>query len=531
MDQTVSFLLTAIIFVLLIGLLILIHELGHFLAARRAGIVVQEFAIGFGRTLWSRRRGDTTFSLKLIPLGGYVKMLGDQDASSFSRFTAGKYDPADKTFAIAELKKKGINPETDAFHKVEQFMEEQRSAMKKDDYAKLQTWYAKDYIPNHPGNYDNQPILDRALVIVAGVFMNFVLAIAIFYFMFLFTNFSVDLVRLGNPVFAGAETSDVPFLFDVYDEDSSELAGSLIVDAEGRRFVTRDEFETLLQENYNEPMQLQIFTPDGYRDVTLALNGDGVLTNFDEDVAGKVRIVSTTEGMPAAEAGLEPNYVILSFAGEDVTTVSRMLELLRENQGGTADIRYVNAEGDTEETMLVLPEVEEGQPILGAGLGENTGYLDGIVRVNYNDNRLLSGVLHTFNMTAYTVTGLGTLISSSIAEGCIEPVSQGVSSVVGVAGIINELVRLRDFISIINLAGLISVALAFANILPVPLFDGGNLLFLIIEAIRKRPISEKKQEIIGTVTFVLVIIFMLLIVFKDLFPDFTSSLIRGICGG
>jgi len=85
-----SFLITFVVFLFILGLLIFVHELGHFLVAKRAGVKVEEFAFGFPPRLWAKKRGETTYAINAIPLGGYVKMLGEDGESKSSRSFANK---------------------------------------------------------------------------------------------------------------------------------------------------------------------------------------------------------------------------------------------------------------------------------------------------------------------------------------------------------------------------------------------------------------------------------------------------------
>lgn len=524
--------ISLLIFIFLLGLLILLHELGHFLAAKRAGVIVQEFAFGFGPRLLGRTWRGTQYRVNLIPLGGYVKMLGDQDASSFARFSAKDFDSADREFALKLLKENKLDPKTSPYFEIESFIKTQEQKLSEAEFVRLYNYFSYDYIPNHPGNYDNKRIRDRILIIVAGVFMNFVLGAVIFYVLFLFTGFTVDLVKLGNPIFVGAQTSSPPVIHKLYGSEE-ELENSVVIEVNGQ-IVNEEQFLRLVRENYNQPLELKLFTQSGYQTVELTLDGDGVKSNFDQDVINKVILISVNDDGAARSAGLEPGDVILSFAGEDVRDTSHLLELLQSHKGRNVITEIINGNGEYQSLNIDLPSPDEG-PILGAVLGVNDGFYRGALRVNYNDNKLLSGFLHATNMTFYSISGIGELVSQSIRERSIAPVSQGFSSIIGVADVIYSLVGLNDFLNIVNLAGLISVTLAFMNILPIPLFDGGNLLFLLIEKFRGRPLSMEKQEKIGKYSFFILMILIVLIMVKDVIQfnwlERLFNLIRSIFGG
>ena len=132
-------------------------------------------------------------------------------------------------------------------------------------------------------------------------------------------------------------------------------------------------------------------------------------------------------------------------------------------------------------------------------------------------------------MSVYNITGLIDLAKESVAEKSVEPLASSVSSVVGVSKVVYTLVELRDFTSIINLAALVSLSLAVMNILPIPLFDGGHLLFLILEKIRGKKLGVKAQERISMVAFYLLVALSVLIIFKDVLSfDFVKRIISSI---
>ena len=128
-------------------------------------------------------------------------------------------------------------------------------------------------------------------------------------------------------------------------------------------------------------------------------------------------------------------------------------------------------------------------------------------------------------MSLYNFTGLFELVKQSVKERSIEPVSSGVSSIVGVSDLVYSLVKVNDFANILNLGALVSLSLGVMNLLPIPIFDGGQLLFLVIEKIRKKKMSEKTQEKISIISFYGIIILSIVIVLKDIFQfDFLNRI-------
>lgn len=510
-------LITFVVTILLFGLLVFIHEFGHFWVAKRSGVIVEEFAFGFGPKLLAYRFRGTLYRINLFPLGGYVKMLGDQDGSSFMRYSEKDYPKKDREFVLSELEKVGLAKQDSDYYELSKYIYSVREKYSETDYKKFLAYLAYEYIPQHPGNFDNKPISVRMMIIIAGVVMNFLLGAVLFYILFQFSSYTVDLTKLGDPKFIGAEVSSPPILFEVYGEANEDLEGSVILKANGETINTSEEFFTILDQNYNQEINLFVFSGKGYQEQKLVLDGDGIASNFDQDVIDRVLILNIADGSAAAKAGLMNGDVLLRFAGTELNSPDQLKQLLDEYRGKKVKIQYVNSAGEKATTQLNLPNPPQGEPILGAVPVENTPFINNALRLNYEDFKLGSGFAHALNIMLYNVSGLGELISQSVQQKSIEPVSSGVGSIVAVFDVTFYLVQVDDFRNIINLAGMLSVTLAFMNILPIPLFDGGHLLFLFIEKFRGKPLAPSTQENIGKVVFILLIGLTILVMLKDVF--------------
>lgn len=521
MDTLLNIGLSGIIFILLIGIIVFIHELGHFLAAKKAGIYVQEFAFGFGKKLYSKKYKGTEYRINLIPLGGYVKMLGDQDGSSFLRYNERAYDKKDKEFALNLFRENGINPKSDDFSKIEEFGHKMSKKLKEQDYMKLQNYLVSDYIPNHKGNYDNVTAGKRAIVISAGVIMNLILAIILFYVFFLITGFYTDVRKIGEPSFIGATTSNPPYLMFLEGTDNVTYSDSIIISANNKIIGGEEEFRQLLVENYNKPLNLKLqkLSENGYTYITggIVLNGDGVKSNFDSDVIDKPFITVVSENSIASKIGMKLGDYLIGFNDIQIKATDNISEILESLKGQNVDVKFIDELGDLKSVNVPLTPNEEGKVILGISFAKIDSFPDFILRLDYSNNEILSGVAHGINMTTYNFYGLYQLVKQSIVEKNIEPVSSSVSSIVGVSDYVYSLVKMDDFANIINLAALVSLSLGVMNILPIPLFDGGHLLFIVIEKIRGKKLSQKFQEIISAIAFYSLIALSVIIVLKDVF--------------
>jgi len=392
--------ISGLIFVLLIGVLVIVHEFGHFIVAKKAGMVVEEFAIGFGPILYSVQKKETKYSLRALPIGGFVKLLGDMDASSFRRYQVDQYNKNDKDFALSLIKKSDLSLKKSSYHEIKTWYLEQEKKLAEKDFQKLHNWFVKDFIPNHPGNFDNKSISARSAVTIAGIIMNILLAFLIFYIYFFFNSFTTDLVKIGNPVFFGASISNPPFISNLYLQDKSELENTIILDANTKTHVSFSNFEEILNNNYNNAISLRLFGADGFKNTSLFLDGDGIKSNFDSDVKDKTKILFVNEDSPAEKAGLQAQSIFLKIAQTEVFSIQDVQKLLEENRGQETSFQIVNPKGEVEELSIELNENLE-DPALGVVLTPNVGYINNVLRVDYRENKVLSGVLHTFNVTFY----------------------------------------------------------------------------------------------------------------------------------
>lgn len=528
MDYLVTIVLTILIF----GVLVFVHELGHFLAALRAGVYVEEFAFGFGPKLFSRKHKNVTYRINLIPLGGYVKMLGDMDGSSFQRYDSKPLTKSEKTTVDNILKKRGLHKKDSDYRQLVNFIEDPKSKLSEKELVLLEKYLVDEFIPNHPQNFDNKSFSQRLVILLAGVFMNFVLGSVLFYIMFMFTNFTVDMTKIGNPRFFGAQTSNPPVLFQVYREEYRDYEDSLIISYDNQNITSMELFDTLLAKNYNQKTPIEIQNANGITQTEMILSGDGLFTNFDSEVRDRILLLNVAEDSAAKKAGLSSGSVLLAFDGVELKDTDQFRKLLSENRGKTVEFLYIDLDGSTKTTLVDLPNPPDNEPILGAVPVLNSAYYQNALRIYYGGNKWASGFLHSSNLLLYNTSAFSKFIGDAFRQKSIEPVSSQVNSIVAVVDITFTFVKGDNFISILNLVAMLSVILAFMNILPIPLFDGGHVLFLFIEKIRGKKISTTTQNRIGQVFFVLLIILTLLIVYKDVvqfeWPRRISDKVLGI---
>ena len=224
-----------------------------------------------------------------------------------------------------------------------------------------------------------------------------------------------------------------------------------------------------------------------------------------------VMISSVADDSPAEAKGINPQDIIVEGNKIEFRDSNEFINFIKENKGKEIELKTKNLLTKEVRDVTIIPRVDspENQGALGVGLND-------IAELSYPSasEKITSGFLHCFNVFHYSLVGFGHLIKVSFQEISPEPIT---SSVMGPIGILaaTDLILKAGIFELINFLGLISVALAFFNILPIPALDGGKLLFLGIEAIRKKPISQKFEQNITTIFFILLMLLLVLITIKD----------------
>lgn len=344
--------LNLVIFLLVLGVLIGIHELGHFVAAKLCGIKVEEFAFGFPPRLWSKQIGETRYALNLLPLGGYVKLLGEDGGS-------------------------------------------------------------KD-----PRSFGQQPAWKRLIVILAGVFMNLVLAV-----LALWIGFMVGMVPIvSNPAdLGGAQTSEV-------------------------------------------------------------------------------LITAVRDGSPAQKAQIEPTDVLIGFVSPDDVKA-----FTKEHAGETVELK-LRHQGEAITRQVTLDTNSETP--LGVGLQQITQVKLGFF------GAFRAAIIETGRAIQVTGAFIAGLFVKLFSSGQL---IEGVSGPVGIYKATGFVVKL-GFTYVLQLVAGLSIALALFNVVPIPLLDGGGVLFLLLEkTVKKQKVRENIQVGLQLAGLVILLLLFVLVTYRDIF--------------
>ena len=421
-----SFLLTILAF----GLLIVVHELGHFLAARAFGVQIETFSIGFGKPLVNFERGGTNYRISWLPLGGYVKMKGD-------------------------------NPDDEA---------------------------------QEPDTYYAQSWWKRVLIAAAGPAANLILALLIFIISFLLPQSYEDhrpvigsASVFWNGVFAPGDS-----ILSVNERSIRgylEALSSLYADRTNTSQVVRKQGDSLLSIPINIP---------GSELDTLFTS----LLPLAEPIVGEV-----TPGYPAWQAGLKAGDRVLSVDSTRVDDWYSMRELIANNP--STDVLLQVQRGDSLLSRRIKLEAnlldDQGSRMIGISL-----YMPVSFSTKYSAPEAISnGFVTTIRMIGMNYYGLWQLLKNP------RSLQTNIGGPVMIVSM-SQSVAQRGLGALLPFFAGISILLMIMNLLPIPILDGGHIMFFIIEGIIRRPVPVRVQEIAQRIGFSLLLVLMVFAFYADI---------------
>jgi regulator of sigma E protease len=437
-------------FVIVIGLLILVHELGHFFMARLAGVGVERFSIGFGPVLWRIRGRETEYCLSAIPMGGYVKMMGD-DENPLEGGASGTADPA--------------------------------------------------------RSFNAKPLWIRFLIVFAGPAMNFLLAAAIFALVFMVVGRPVVPALVGRVVEGGPAAQ------------AGLRTGDRIAAVDGQPVQYWDEVLRAIQNARGETLQLSVRSEASERKVAVTPAASRARDLFGEeqrvwDIGARPFTSPTVgdivAGMPAAAAGLRAGDTVIAVDGRPVSTWDELAEAIHVRAGRETALE-VRRGGETLRLTIVPAAVKERRPDGTEAEVGRIGISPAIGATYVRSNPVVAvaqGVARTAEVTWLTAVGLYKIIVGQLDR-------SNIGGPIQIAVAAGEQAR-QGLPSLAFFTAVISVNLFLLNLLPVPMLDGGHLLFFACEAVLGRPLSVRKREMAQQVGFVLLILLMVFAVYNDL---------------
>jgi len=457
--------LSILAFVVVLGITITIHEFGHFAMAKLLKIRVLVFSLGFGPKLVGFTRGGTEYRLSPIPLGGYVKMAGET------------YDADNEG--------------------------------------------APDEFLSHPKRH-------RFLVALSGPFMNILLAIVIFTFIF-FAQGVYEPKYLKEAPVAGPITSNSAA------GQAGLRTGDRVLAVSGNRVDTWEEMEIALATASKNSIEMEVLR-DGR---TLTLHFDAQEIDPVESAAlgfkpplAKTIVNNVLADSPADDAGLRPGDQILSVRGPGKygDTYSQILNIISESEGVPLLFEVFRPQQDLESNpwdndanrtpgevvhLTITPANRDGQVLIGFNYS-----IPGDLQKFSLGEALVRSARFNYENATLTFRIIGRMLKGSASV-------RTLSGPIGIAQISGDAARTRDFGVFIRFIGLISLQLGIFNLLPIPILDGGVIALLLVEGIIRRDLSLGLKEKIVQVGFVFLILLMGFAVFNDLSKIFNFERIFG----
>lgn len=446
-----DFLLTPLLFIFAISVLIAVHEFGHYWIARRMGVKVLRYSIGFGKPLWLRRSGpdETEYVIAAIPLGGYVKMLDEREGE----------------VAAHELARA----------------------------------------------FNRQPLRKRAVIVAAGPLFNLLFAVLAYWLMFV----------TGTPGMR-------PLLGEMAPTSLAYQAGlrsqQEVLAVDGRATPTWGAvLESLLPYALRKET-VTVTVDDGGVEYRYQLPLDQLQGEVDASTFSKVIglqpyrppiapvLDEITPDSAAARAGLQAGDEIVAIDGVEVGDWEALVLKVREHPD--TDLHFRVRRGGEEFEVQVRPVAHETAAGMVGRIGAGVRLDPQLAERLRSEWRLgpvdaLGAALHkTWDMSALTMRMLGEMIVGRVS-------TENISGPITIA-VYARSSALAGFAQFLAFLAVVSISLGILNLLPVPILDGGHLLFYLIEAIKGSPVSEQTEAMATRIGIALVLMLMTLAMYNDL---------------
>ena len=518
-------------FLFVIGILIFIHELGHFLLAKRSGVKVEKFSLGFGKRILGFRRGETEYLISLLPLGGYVKMYGEGGEGGFiidnvepsSQAEKVGFKSGDKLINVEGIDLNNLsrwkqlestlskNPEQEYTFVIERDEKKLKLKVKPEGLNGIRAFSEKDY----PRSFSNQSILNRFRIVFAGPFMNLAFPFLLLPIVFM----------LGINVPAYLEKP--PVIGYVEPDSSASKAGfhrgDKILEINGESLKTWRDANITFLSNPGSILKVKVERDGEIKTLEFKASPSTeglVATGLGETL--KAIVGNILDGSPAERAGLRKGDKILAINGVKVLDWYDMKSIIKEKANQEVTLLIERDNNQLEIKITPEPLEVKGQGAIGITpyrdeIQKKYGFFESIVEGFKEAAKLVAEV------TVLLLSFLYKLITGKISLGAAGKSIAGPILIAKISGAAAE----GGLATLLQFTAFISINLGLINLFPIPMLDGGHILYLAIESIRKRPLSQRTLEICQRVGFTFLIFIMFLAVYNDL-SKLKGSIIESI---
>ncbi len=415
----ITFLISAIKIIVLLGVLITIHELGHFMVAKLCKVKVNEFAIGFGPAIWQKQGKETKYTLRLIPLGGYNNLEGEEEASE------------------------------------------------------------------KEGSFSKASIPKRIAIVLAGAMVNILFAIIIY-----FTIIAISGTYISN---------EIDSIIDGYAAQNIGLqSGDKVIEGNGKTIKSKKDLNKIVAESEGKEIEIKIDRKGEiitYNILPNEIKSKVTGIYLDENC----KIVAVEKGSPSEQQGIQAKDKLLKVNGVEVKNdTNKALEEISKKSVNSMTLTVQR--GNEEITIELTPDYEVTY-VLGVNLK--------LAKDTFS-NRCINGAMQTQEFLVSIVDNLKQLFTGHV----------GVDQMMGPVGISEVVAKTDGIREFFEMMALISLSLGVTNLLPIPALDGGKILILLIEAVRRKPMKQETEVNIQLLGFALLIALSLYVTYNDILRIF-----------
>lgn len=405
--------------VIILGTLITIHELGHFTVAKLCKVKVNKFSIGFGPVLLKKQKGETEYTLRALPFGGFVQMEGEEIRSE----------------------------EESAFNK--------------------------------------KPVWKRIVIVAAGAIVNIVFALVVYFCITssfgIYVSNVVDVLEDGPLYEAGIRVGD-----KIVSINNDKMLTQREI--ENKIASSKDDNFIFLIERNENVLELPVKIP--YRE----RGNIGVIFNENGEI-----IQVLTNG-PAYKMGIEPKDKVIAVNGIEYSNVTEIIQAIRLVKNKNIELKVQKSQ--TQEIVILSGDTN----IKTERIYE--------LKCDVIEPTFTEGFIYAIDETCYflTATVKGT---AEVFVGKAEDVE-----IMGPVGIAEEITSTNSGYDFFYLMAAISLSLGIFNLLPIPALDGGRILLLVVEGIRRKPLAENVEQAIILIGFAMILLFAIVITVSDVIKIF-----------
>ena len=414
-----TIIISALKIIFLLGFLITIHEAGHLIVAKLCKVKVNEFAIGFGPTIWKKQGKETKYAIRLIPLGGFCSMEGEEERSE------------------------------------------------------------------NQGSFSKASIPRRMAIVVAGATVNIIFGLLVYFI--LMTSSSTYI------------TNEINSVIDGYAAQEIELQqGDKIIKLNGKKIKNKYDLDKVMKKSNGEVLELIIQRNEEnltYNIKPTEVKSKSTGMYLDENA----KILSVEKGSSAEKQGIKSNDKIIKVNNQEINNdVNKAIEIIKEKGQNTI---LLTIERSNEQINIELTPDTISSYYLGVNLKQAK---DTFI------NHLVYGGIETKEFAISILDNIKMIFTGGVS----------VDQMMGPDGISEAVAKTNGIKEFVYMLALISLSLGVTNLLPIPALDGGKLLILLIEAIRRKPMKEKTEINIQLIGFSILIALSIYITYHDILRIF-----------